>query len=314
MTRLILLKISLIFGLTPTLSLAENNLVTYTAEEYSCTTDYGENSQELRLELERVKDVPFMTYNLATCLIIKGLVTNNESLKYIGLSSLKDMNYAPAMFFLAQYFESNLPNNLTEDSIDESIGAYKKTLTQIDLIDLGYGNYYEGKTEPQREIRSYESISYLYSYKTHIGIIGSHNRYLNDSPTLTNNMDSHNRHHPEPPSSYSDFRVIINGLRNIISSSEDCLNLQYDEQNHQHELYNSIQKRCTIFKDIAEILLPLERKRQAILLTDESCAKDVLQCDEYMNIYNEMESVFQTMLQELNNRSRAKALFVFVVF
>ena len=302
------LLISLFFYLSPSLSLAGES---YTVGRQPC-----ENFQ--RAEEWYHNHHEHEAYSAITlygiCLTLKGIATNNEGVRNQGLIILDrhndetdGFNDVNAMFFVAEYLQTNgkFDGTTDEGNIDMAIRAYYRTLLFINVAREYPADYWTSEAEDQMEIVSYQKIPMLYAYKINFGRIGSHNRYLNESPSYTGDKRDLNFYlaqHRDPAildPNYSDLPVIIDSLNQMISSSETCLNLPFKSY-HRREIYNFYQKKCKIFNHLGHALLPLEQSRQEVLY-NESCAEDVLQCDEYMEVYNQMDDVVQDTITQLKS-------------
>ena len=300
------LLIALFFSLTPTLSLAEEiyKVGRRICDNFKRAEEWYHNHHE--------SEAYTAIGMYGQCLVLKGIVTNDEAMKGQGLIILDrhtgdyGFNDVPSMFFLAEYRKTGgtFAPKTDEAAIDRAIRAYEKTLLFIN-IDSTYPNrYLASESILQMEIVSYERIPKLYGFKIKFGLTGSHNRYLNDSPSYTGDKSKLNFYlaqHRDPAildPNYSDLPVIIDSINQMISSSEACLNLRYKALYHRQEIYNYYQKRCNIFKLSGQALLPLEHSRQDYLY-NKSCAKDVLKCSEYMEVYNQMGNVIQDTIKQL---------------
>ena len=303
--RVIIILISLFFNLIPSLSLAEER---YTVGRRSCDFQAAEEYYHNHHESEAMYAIGLY----GVCLVLKGLATNDPEVKGQGLLILfqhtepDGFNDVEAMFFLAEYLKTNgkFDGTTDEGNIDMAIRAYYKTLSFIHRDDTYPIKYLTSEQEDQMEIFSFYMIPELYSYRYEYGWIGSHNIYLNDSPSYTGNKAdlnfylAYNRDHDEIDLAYSDLSVIKDSLNQMISSSEACLNLPYKPLYHRRDIYDSYRKSCEILNVLGRDLLALEQKRQNALY-NESCKRDILQCDEYMEVYHQMDDVIQDTIRQL---------------
>ena len=263
--RLSLLFILFLIILRPYLSLAVED---YTVGRRSCGNFQRAEHDYLNHNYPKEEAMYAIAW-YGKCLVLKGIVTNDEAMESQGLIILDrhtgdyGFNDVDAMFFLAEYRKTGGAFNTKTDigSIDRAIRAYERTLLFINIDSTYPDKYLASEPLLQMEIVSYEKIATLYNYRFKYGRIGSHNRYLNDSPSYTgdkNKLNFYLAQHRDPAildPNYSDLEVIIDSLHQMISSSEACLNLRYKALYHRKSVYDAYQKRCAIFKDTAEVLL-----------------------------------------------------------
>ena len=303
----VIFLISLFFNLSPSLSLAAEN---YTVGRQSCDFQRAEEWYH-----NHPKENAMYAIGLyGECLVLKGIATNDEAVKSQGLiildrhnNSTDGFNDVAAMFFVAEYIKTGgaFTTKTDRGAIDMAIRAFERTLLFINSDREYPSKHRTSEEEDQIEIVSYEQIATLYNYRFKYGRIGSHNRYLNDSPSYTgdkNKLNFYLTQHRDPAildPNYSDLPVIIDSLHQMISSSEACLNLPF-KYYHRRSVYDAYQKRCAIFKETAETLLPLEHRRQDALY-NKSCAEDVLLCEEYMSIHEEIGNIRKAMVKKLKS-------------
>ena len=301
----VIFLITLFFNLSPSLSLAAEN---YTVGRRSC--DFQKAEEWYHNHPKENAMYAISLYGI--CLVLKGIATNDPAMESQGLIILDrhndetdGFNDVYAMFFVAEYFRSGgtFTPKIDEGNIDMAIRAFERTLLFIN-VDREYPSKHRtSEEEDQMEIKAYSNIPKLYGFRFNFGRIGSHNRYLNDSPSYTgdkNKLNFYLTQHRDPTildPNYSDLPVIIDSLHQVISSAEACLNLPY-KYYHRRDIYDFYQKRCAIFKETAETLLPLEHRRQDALY-NKSCARDVLQCNEYIEVYSQIENVTQDTITQL---------------
>ena len=305
--RIVILISLFFFNLSPTLSLAAEN---YTVGRQSCDFQAAEDWYQ-----DHPTDMALYAIGLyGSCLVIKGIATNDPAMRNQGLGILErhtgnsGFNDVDAMYFLAEYFKTNgkFDGTTDEDNIDMAIRAYDRTLLFIQVDPEYPSKYWTSEQEDQMEIFSFYMIPELYSYRYEYGWIGSHNRYLNESPSYTGDKRDLNLYldHSRDPTAldhpYSELPVIKDSINQMISSADACINLPF-KYYHRQEIYNYYQKRCNILRLAGLALLPLEIDRQGFLFY-ESCKKDVLQCEGYMEVYNEMDSLLQEAIKQLANQ------------
>ena len=307
--RLIILISLFFFNLTPTLSLAGESYTVgrRVCEDFQSAEDWYHNHP---------KDMSLYAIGLyGVCLVLKGIATNDPVMESQGLIILDrhndetdGFNDVAAMFFVAEHLKTNgkFDGTTDEGNIDMAIRAYYKTLLFIN-VDREYpAKHWTSEQEDQMEIFSFYMIPELYSYRYEYGWIGSHNRYLNESTSYTGDKRDLNFYlaqHRDPAildPNYSDLPVIIDSLNQMISSSEACLNLPFKSY-HRRNVYDSYRKSCKILNTLGRDLLSLEQKRQDFLY-DKSCAEDVLLCNEYMEVYNQMDLRLQDAIKQLENQ------------
>ena len=312
--RLIFLSLfTLFYSLIPALSLATE----YTVGKSTCEDfEYVENWYN---NYDREGNYAHIEGKNATglygiCLVLKGIASKDESTKQQGLNLLyrqtdkhSGINSVSAMFFLAQYIETGGAFNyeVDERNIDMAIRAYRRVLLFISIDkDYPWGGYSEDEKQDQIEIVSINMIPSLYHIKFEYGWIGSHNRYLQQSPSYEGDKASlklylePNTDHAVLDPAYSDLNVITDSLHQMISSSQACIDLPYKSHYHRQDIYHFYQQRCRIFNRLGHALLPLEEKRQETLL-DKSCSEDVLACDKYMDVYQQINSIIKDTKDEL---------------
>ena len=305
------IPIALLFSLIPTLSLAEER---YTVGRQSCDFEFAENRyNNYDREGAYAHIIGQLTTSLyGSCLVLKGIETHDDASKRQGLALLdwltdehSGMNSVSAMFFKAQYIETGGAFNydVDEGNIDRAIRAYTRVLFFIKL-DKGYpSKYSESERRDQMEIVSINMIPSLYHIKFEYGWIGSHNRYLQQSPSYKGDKASL-KLYLEPNTdpavqdpAYSDLRVITDSLSQMISSAQACIALPYKHY-HRKNIYDDYRRQCEIFNRLGKTLLALEEKRQEFLI-NKPCSKDVLQCEGYMAVHKEIDKVLKEMTEKL---------------
>ena len=315
--RLILL-FTLLYSLIPTLSLGEEKHTVgteYTVGKQSCEDfEYAENWYNNYDRNGAYAHIigKHATGLYGTCLVLKGIATNDDATKRQGLALLdwltdehSGMNSVTDMFFLAKYRSSGgrFTKKTEVRNIDMAIRAFIRVLFFIKLDKDYPGGDSESEKLDQMEIVSHAKIPTLYGIKLKYGLKGSHNRYLKQSPSYEGDK-AKLKLYLEPNTdpavmdpAYSDLGVITDSFNQMISSSQACLDLPYKHY-HRKDIYNYYQQRCRILNSSGYALLPLEEKRQEALI-DKTCSQDVLTCDKYMDVYNEMDNLVKDTIEKL---------------
>ena len=131
-------------------------------------------------------------------------------------------------------------------------------------------------------------IPLLYMVKYWYGWEGSDN---------VHKLTSHSYDGDRNLNTYPDYApYTLNSLTNVIEFADDChavmvgqrhILLHYDVEDYERgrRQYNAT---CQVLKDAAVALFPLEQER-LILLSTDSCTYDILKCEKYKAIYEEID-------------------------
>lgn len=227
----------------------------------------------------------FYLSTYATCLVLKG--EDEKGMSFIHLLADKYKHVFSA-FLIADYTANR---DLTpiqveqweeEKVIDETISAYERVLSLInreqDYPDQIYWSYELGY---QLELNSYAQIPFLYSQKFQAGFYGLENHYLTQSPGYKGDktLNTYPEHNPYTEES----------LKKMQDTAKLCASLPR-KAHFKHSIYGETMEYCQKLKEIAENLIPLEKKRLE-LLQNETCHKELSDCKDYLNIRDQMLSI-----------------------
>lgn len=256
----------------------------YTLGKLKCK-DFKESETYLKHNPESV----IGQFGYATCLVIKG--ETDEGLRK--LQHLVDTkHHVWSAYFIARYFETAgkfEPANIAEIDIISAIKAYSYVLYLIDL-DTDYPKGYEiAEGDLQMELYSTADLTSLYLDKFLKGFISDYMTYIEVSPSYEGYKGLNS--FPE----YSPY--ILDSLNQTIQKADNCLNLP--KKRHFHPgLYKNVKKGCQIYKEGAKAIILLEQERQR-LLTQESCRIDVLKCEEFLQVLDEIRSLYDKIKDDV---------------
>ncbi len=211
-------------------------------------------------------------YAHAGCLVIKGQDAAGMPMIY----HLADHeSHIPSSFFIADYLRSDGQFNeqVTDTNIDEALKYFFRTLALIDLHPYYPGeefNFYE--SEFQAELVSFSEIPNLYLNKYIIGIY---------SETCERAIQ-HGYQESCPILSEEDQRTTLDSLNQALRFAQECAGLP-EKRHFQPRLYQASMKSCADMVELVLDLIPLEEKRQQLLLRED--CKDPIECSEYMDNY-----------------------------
>ena len=217
-------------------------------------------------------------YTYATCLFIKGKLTNNSSEVDLALRMLyhlaEDFGDITASNFMAGYLKTdgtmkNFGFDAGIDNIDRSIYYYQRVLYLIALTNGHYATpgdeYRSMELNEQMELQSYMTIPYIYLQKYFLGVIGDDSQKLLASPSYEGDRDLDT--YPE----YAD--LTLDSLSQMKESAQTCLSLPY-KAHFKRPAYNIVRELCQNYKQLAESLYELELKRKEEIVQDY--CKDIL--------------------------------------
>ena len=222
----------------------------------------------------------------ASCLVIKG--EDNKGLPE--LYTLADHHDSiPASYFLAAYLGSDgqLDGYLTQTKIEEALHYFFRTLALIDLFPNYPGEEYDlYELTFQAELRSSYYIPLLYAEKYKIGI-------MNDS---CKRAIAHG-YKEECPTHHGYDSTTMDSLKKAIQYARECASLP-KKRFFQPDYYQGVIKSCVLIEEVHSKLIPLEEKRQKLLLRSD--CQDVINCDDYNDHFDEIKTRRQQYVKELN--------------
>ena len=81
-------------------------------------------------------------------------------------------------------------------------------------------------------------------------------------------------------------RTTLDSLHQALRFAQECAGLP-EKRHFKPKLYQAIMKSCAVMVEVVLDIIPLEEKRQQLLLRED--CKDPIECSEYMDNY--MQSV-----------------------
>ena len=217
-------------------------------------------------------------YAHASCLVIKG----QDALGMPMIYHLADHeSHIPSSYFIGRYLHSDgqFNEHTTRTNIDETLKYYFRTLALIDLHP-NYGiefNLYEAIF--QVELYSVLYIPDLYLFKYAIGI---------ESETCEKAIQ-HGYQESCPILSEEYQRTTLDNLNQALRFAQECAGLP--EKGHfKPKLYQAIMKSCAVMVEVVLDIIPLEEKRQQLLLRED--CKDPIECSEYMDNYTQISNLY----------------------
>ena len=260
--------------------------------------DYQENPED-----------HYSQYTYATCLFIKGKLTNNSSEVDQALRMLyhlaEDFGHITSSNFMAEYLKTDGTMNDYSfdtgiDNIDRSIYYYQRVLYLIALTNGYYatpGDEYEViERMDQLELQSYMMVPNIYLHKYFWGVIGDDNFNLLASVSYEGDRDLET--YPE----YAD--LTLDSLSQMKESAQTCLSLSY-KPHFKRPAYNLVRKLCQNYKEQAERLYELELKRRKEIVQDY--CKDILSDDCPINPIMEDIQLIINEYSEINRPLREDA-------
>jgi len=223
-------------------------------------------------------------YMHASCLVIKGQDAAGMPMLY----HLADHeSHMPSSFFIGKYLSSDgqFSEQMTDTNTDEALKYYFRTLALIDLYPYYPGeefNFYE--SEFQAELVSFFNIPNLYFNKYAIGIY---------SETCERAIQ-HGYQESCPILSEEDQRTTLDSLNQALRFSQECAGLP-EKRHFKPKLYQAIMKSCADDVELVLDLIPLEEKRQQLLLRED--CKDPIECSEYMDNYMQQRNLVEQSME-----------------
>ncbi len=230
----------------------------------------------------------FNQYAHASCLVIKG----QDALGMPMLYHLADHeSHIPSSFFIADYLSTDgqFNDKLTTTNIDEALKYYFRTLALIDLYPYYPGeefDFYE--IEFQAELYSVLSIPLLYLNKYEKGIRGDNckrliqNGYQKSCPIFAEEYQ----------------RTTLDSLNQALRFAQDCAGLP-EKRHFIPILYQATMKSCADKVELVLDLIPLEEKRQQLLLR-EDCKNIMEECSEYKDNYVQLHILMKQHMERMN--------------
>ena len=247
------------------------------AEEYSrgdqACTDLSE--EFFKEDSESISN----QYGHASCLVIKG----QDALGMPMIYHLADHeSHIPSSYFIAEYLSTDGQFNeqITDTNIDEALKYYFRTLALIDLYPYYPGeefDFYE--YEFQAELDSVFNIPSLHLNKYIIGI---------QSETCKRAIQ-HGYQVSCPTDSEEYQRTKLDSLHQALRFAQECAGLP-EKRHFKPKLYQAIMKSCANIAELVLDLIPLEEKRQQLLLRED--CKDPIECSEYMDNYTQISNLY----------------------
>ena len=248
-------------------------------------------------------------YTYATCLFLKGKLTNNSSEVDQALRMLyhlaEDFGHITSSNFMAEYLKTdgtmkNFGFDAGIDNIDRSIYYYQRVLYLIALTNGYYATpgdeYRFVESSDQLELQSYMMVPYIYLQKYFWGVIGDDN--FNLLASVSYEGDRNLETYPE----YAD--LTLNSLSQMKESAQTCLSLSY-KPHFKRPAYNLVRKLCQNYKEQAEKLYELELKRREEIA--QNYCKDILSSSCPINPIMEDIQLIINEYSEINQPLREDA-------
>ena len=248
-------------------------------------------------------------YTYATCLFLKGKLTNNSSEVDQALRMLyhlaEDFGHITSSNFMAKYLKTdgtmnNYGFDAGIDNIDRSIYYYQRVLYLIALTNGYYATFGDeyrfAELSKQMELQSYMMVPYIYLQKYFWGGIGDYNFNLLASISYEGDRDLET--YPE----YAD--LTLDSLSQMKESAQTCLSLSY-KPHFKRPAYNLVRELCQNYKQLAERLYELELKRREEIA--QNYCKDILSSSCPINsIMEDIQLIFDEYY-EINQPLREDA-------
>ena len=226
----------------------------------------------------------------AICLIIKGEDAQGLAMLY-PLADFQSRVYAS--FFLAEYLHTDgkFSTSISEENIDEALKYYFHNLALIALIPTyPEPDYWAHEKNNQLHLSSIYSVAELYLWKYQLGALG-------DYHTRSSYEEDHNR------KKYPQYnRLMKDSLKKTLQQSQVCANLP-EKYYFNPTRYKANIKVCTLLKDLVITLIPLEDKRQSILLQPHCNVLNESNCPEYYETHNKIHNLM------VDYRASARKIF-----
>ncbi|MDE0092667.1 MAG: hypothetical protein OXN83_05240 [Oligoflexia bacterium] len=229
-------------------------------------------------------------YLYAACLVIKGEDAKGLAMLY----HLSDhQSSVTASFFLADYLETDgrfmAPSS--EKNLDEAIGYYLRTQAIIALIpSYPEPDYFFHEKNHQMELKAVYRVPFLYLRKYGTGIIGDYRRHLLQSPNYTGSREK------ETYSQYNSY--MLDSLSKVARYAGECANLP-QKRYFNSTRYQATIEACHLLEELAFTLIPLEEKRQEILLQPHCKDLNETNCPEYYETHKTIYDLREDFIEKL---------------
>ena len=264
--------------------LSHANEKEYERGKYVCTDEsergFKNNPQDL--------DEQYFHYS---CEVIKG----NDSYLSKLYSLADDHSHLLASDFVAHYLQTdgNLDNSfIPVKTLDDAIKYRMKTQVIIELIP----NYPpEGlrliEYSDQIELDSAYKLVHMYFIRYNMGVFGDFNVALLNSPSYNEGSDLE---------TYPMYNTkMYDSLENIVKYAGECANLP-QKAHFNVERYKATIKVCSLMREMALAIDPLEAKRKSLLSKCPDLNEE--NCPEYYKTHekiNELRSDYMIHFDEL---------------
>ena len=231
-------------------------------------------------------------YLYASCLVIKG--EDSKGLPQLYL--LADHNSSlTANFFLADYLwtDGRFENLITEKNLNEAIHYYLRTQAIIDLIpNYPEPNYFFHEKSHQMELKAIYRVPYLYLTKYNLGIIGNYRIHQLQSPSYQGNRNKE---------TYPEYNTLMwDSLDKAHRFAKQCASLP-QKRHFDSIFYKATIEACDLLKDLVASLIPLEEKRQEILLQSHCKDLNETNCPEYYDTHTEAYDLITNYVEVAEN-------------
>ena len=220
-------------------------------------------------------------YIYASCLVIKGEDSKGLPLLYL-LADHKSL--VTANFFLAYYWETDgkFITYLTKDNIDEAIKYHLQTQAIIALIPTyPEPDYWAYERHNQMELNSVYVVPIIYLSKYELGIIGDYSKHLLLSPSYQGD--------PNEEETYPEYNpYMLDSLNKVVRYAGECAS-QPQKRHFDPVRYKATTEACRLLEELALTLIPLEEKRQSILLQPHCEDLNKTNCPEYYTTHRKIK-------------------------
>ncbi|MCZ0933105.1 MAG: hypothetical protein OXJ52_08135 [Oligoflexia bacterium] len=240
-----------------------NKACTNKSEEY-----YRQDSENIRYQ-----------YLYGACLVIKGQDAKGLVILY-HLADHKSL--VTANYFVADYLgtDGKFADPLTRFKIDEAIYYQERTLALINsLPTYPEPDYWAYERQNQMELQSVYDVPYFYMIKYKLGAIGDYRKHLFQSPSYQGDRNK------ELYPNYNPYT--LDSLDNVARYAEECAS-QPQKRHFAPLRYKATVETCRLMKELALTLIPLEEKRQEILLQPKCADLNKTNCPEYYETHQEI--------------------------